>query len=238
MMGAIFYSDNRLEGTKIFEECLKTVKACPLPIVSCSLKPLDLGTNIVLKGRVRSYPTMALQILMALEASTAKYVFFLEHDILYSPTHFDFTPPTDDMYYYNVNNYRWEFPKDRAITYGGLTSLSALCCNRELAIRHYKYRLHLIDKWGLEKDRSKEPRWARRFGYEPGTKKKRRGGVTDEDCVKFRSALPNVDIRHPGTFSRPKIRLDEFKHPPDDFKEVTVKEIPYWGDKLFAMFNL
>ena len=235
-LGIIYYTDNRLERHIIYEKAQKTVLASGLPIVSCSLKPINLGMNIVLEGRVRSYPTMALQILTALEALDTKYVFFCEHDVLYGESHWDFVPPTDDIYYYNVNNYRWLFPDDYLITYSGLTSLSSLCCNRKLAIAHYKLRLDLIEKWGLDKIRGREPRWARRFGYEPGTKKRRKGGVSDEDHVKRRSALPNIDIRHSLTFSRPKVTLEEFKHPPEDFTRTSINEIPGWD--LKGLFNL
>lgn len=238
-VGVIYYTDNRLDYSRlrgIVHLARETIAASGLPIVSCSLQPIDFGQNIVLEGRVRSYPTMALQILMALEASTAKYVFFAEHDVLYHKSHWDFIPPTDDLYYYNVNNYRWRFPDDYLITYDGLTSLSSLCCNRELAVRHYKYRLHLIEEWGLDKLRGREPRWARQFGYEPGTKKRRRGGVTDEDHVKRRSELPNIDIRHKRTFSRPKVTLEEFKHKPEDFQIATLDQIPGWDLKgLFCL---
>jgi len=145
-------------------------------------------------------------------------------------------PPEDDLYYYNVNNYRWLFPEDHLITYSGLTSLSSLCCNRELAIRHYRYRLQLIEEQELDKVRGREPRWARRFGYEPGTKKRRKGGVTDEEHVKRYSELPNIDIRHRRTFSQPKVTLDSFKYPPSDFRRVPMDEIPGWN--LRELFNL
>ena len=125
---------------------------------------------------------------------------------------------------------------DTAITYDGLTSLSGLCCNRELAIRHYKYRLKMIEDWGLDKIRSREPRWARKFGYEPGTKKRRRGGITNEDHIKRRSEFPNIDVRHPGTFSAPKIALDKFKHEPTNWQEKPIEEIPYWD--LRGLFNI
>jgi len=234
--GIIYYTDNRIEGSKIFEESQKTILASGLPIVSCSLKPLEFGNNIVLEGRSRSYPTMALQILIALKASRNKYVFFCEHDVLYHPSHFDFIPEKDDVYYYNVNNWRWDYPKDRAISYDELTSLSSLCCNRKLAIRHYRRRLKMIKKWGLDEIRSREPRWARKFGYEPGTKKRRKGGVTDEDHIKRRSKYPNIDIRHDKTFSHPKTHLESFIHPPTNWREVTLDQIPGWD--LKTLFNL
>ena len=179
---------------------------------------------------------MVEQILTALRAAETRYVFFCEHDILYHPSHFDFNPPNDKVYCYDVNNWRWWYGAPTAITYDGLTSLSSLCCNRELAIQHYEYRAYLIREWGLDEIRSREPRWARRFGYEPGTKKVRNGGVTDETHVKVRSAFPNIDIRHPGTFSRPKIALHEFKHKPDTWEERRIEDIPGWD--LRGLFNL
>lgn len=233
--GIVFYTDNRLNG-KIFSLSQETILQSGLPIVSCSLKPMDFGQNIVLENRERSYPTQVEQIITALKTSTVKYVFFCEHDCLYHPSHFDFTPERDDVYYYNINNWRWDFPNDRAIQYDGLTSLSMLCCNRELALKHYQLRLKLIEEQGLDKIRSREPRWARKFGYEPGTKKRRRGGVTDEECIKWRSEYPNIDIRHKKTFSQPKTHLSDFKHPPSDWREVTLDEIDGWN--LKRMFNL
>ena len=236
--GIIYYTDNRIDAgfDNIIQIARGYIAAAGLPIVSCSLKPIDFGQNIVLENRVRSYPTMALQILMALEASEAKYVFFCEHDVLYNLSHFDFTPPSDDIYYYNVNNWRWLYPQDYLITYSGLTSLSALCCNRELAIEHYKLRLRLIEEQGLEKERGREPRWARKFGYEPGTKPRRRGGVSDEEHIKRRAELPNIDIRHSRTFSRPKVTLEEFKHKPGDWFQAGMDDIPGWD--LRRIFNL
>lgn len=235
--GVIYYTDNLLDP-KIMSICQKQLReAFSGEIVSVSLKPMDFGKNIVLENRVRSYPTMCKQILMALEASTADYVFFCEHDVLYHPSHFDFTPIRDDIYYYNVYNWRWRYPTDVAITYKYLTSLSMLCCNRQMAIDHYRERIRVCEETGLDKERGKEPRWARRWGYEPGTKPIRRGGFSDDKHEKRTSAYPNVDIRHSGTFSHPKTHLEEFKHKPtDSWKEINISDIPGWN--LKEMFDL
>jgi len=227
--GIVYYTDNRI-GEPIRSAVRSAIKASGLPITSCSLKGIRFGQNIVVDGE-RSYPTMVKQILTALEYSRAKYVFFCEHDVLYHPSHFEFKPPSDDKYYYNLNNYRWDYPNDRAIQYDGLTSLSMMCCNRELAIKHYRLRTRLINEQGLSEIRSREPRWARRFGYEPGTKLKRKGGVSDEQHEKWWSEFPNIDIRHKKTFSSPKTRLKDFKHPPVNWKELTLERIPYWDLK-------
>lgn len=233
--GCIYYTSNDLDP-RMWQICQNQLsKAFDGEIISVSLKPMDLGKNIVLENRKKSYPTMLEQILTALEYSTADIVFFTEHDVLYHPTHFDIVPKRDDIYYYNINNYRWRYMTDVAITYSGLTSLSMLCCYRELAINHFTYRIKVIEELGLDKTRWREPRWARRFGYEPGTKLERRGGITDEEHTKVKSKLPNIDIRHRKTFSHPKTFKKDFIHLPADFTEVNIDDIPGWNlKKLFS----
>ena len=230
----VYYTDNRISGP-IIDLAQKYILQSGFSVVSCSLKPINFGQNIVVEG-YRSYPTMIKQIITALEASTSKYVFFCEHDVLYHKSHFDFTPPTDELYYYNINNWRWDYPKDRAIQYDDLSSLSQLCCNRQMVLNHYLLRREKIKEWGLDEGRIREPRWARLWGYEPGTKKKSRGGFTDEDFGKWRSEYPNVDIRHRWTFSKPKTTLDSFKHQPTGWLEVSLDKIPGWD--LKGLFNL
>lgn len=225
--GIIFYTDSRLDE-KIAAPVREQLFKAELPIVSVSLKPLAFGRNIVL-DLVPSYPTMVRQILAALEASTSDIVFFCEHDVLYSPTHFDFTPERDDTYYYNENNWRWDYPKDRVIRYDGLTSLSQLCCDRELALKHYQARLRSIEERGFDKIESRDPQWARIWGYEPGTKKRRNGGFMEEKSERWHSRFPNIDIRHRGTFSPPKVELESFKHKPSGWKESSLNKIHGWS---------
>ena len=234
--GIIYYTDNKICKTLVYEMAQRFIQESGLPIVSCSLKPIDFGKNIVLEGLKRSYMTMVLQIIAALEDSTTKYVFFCEHDVLYHESHFDFTPPTDDIYYYNVHNWRWLYPQDYLITYNELTSLSGMCCNRRLALRHYQYRLNHIEEFELYKILGREPKWARKLGYEPGTKKRRRGGMTDEDHIKVRSEFPNIDIRHSKTFSAPKVHQEDFNNPPTDWRRAGMDEIPGWN--LRELFSL
>lgn len=230
MKGCIYYTSSDL-APEILEPCQRQLlRAFAGEIVSVSLKPMDFGKNLVFNGS-KSYPTMTRQILLALENSTADYVFFTEHDVLYHPSHFEFTPTRDDIYYYNTNNYRWRYGTDVAVTYDELHSLSGMCCNRLTAIKHYKHRIKLIEDQKLDEDRSREPRWARRFGYEPGTKPIRRGGVSDETFETWKSEFPNIDLRHKGTFSHPKTFAREFHHLPATFREVNVYDIPGWDLK-------
>ncbi|KKS95279.1 MAG: hypothetical protein UV71_C0009G0015 [Microgenomates group bacterium GW2011_GWC1_43_13] len=229
--GCIYYTDNRPKSfilDKCREEILKGWKG---PLVSVSLQPIDFGKNIVLAGVERGLPTMIKQITMALEALDTDIVFFLEHDVLYHPSHFDFTPPKEEIYYYNLNNWRWGIKENFAITYDGLTSLSQLACYRKTALNHYKGRLKYIIDHGLNKDQSRDPRWGRVMGYEPGTKPRRRGGFSDEKFEIWKSDFPNIDIRHRHTFSPPKYNLADFKHQPINFRQEKIENIPYWNLK-------
>lgn len=232
--GIIYYTDNRL-GEPIFSIVQKHILNSSLPIVSVSLNPIDFGKNIVLK-LTSSYLTMIKQIVTALEASKSDYVFFCEHDVLYPLSHFDFTPDRDNIFYYNAHVWRWKYPDNLAITYDRLISLSSLCVNRQFALEHYKRRLKKIKDLKLEADQRREPQWARRWGYEPGTKKVERGGFSDDDFETWRSKGPIIDIRHGKTFSQSKVTLDSFIHQPTNWRETTLDKIPGWDIK--RMFNL
>jgi len=232
--GGIYYSDFHVDPL-IMEVCKKQIeKVFDGDIVSVSLrKPMDLGRNIVLDLE-RGYITYVRQIITALENSISDYVFFLEHDVLYSQSHFDFIPPRDDIFYYNENVLRWYFGSDKAITHDRMLPLSCLCTNKKLALMHYNLRLEKIMEH-IEEFSSHEPRLARKWGYEPGTKKRKRGGLTDDDFETWHSEIPVIDIRHKEAFSPPKCKIDDFKHPPLNWREVSVDEIAGWN--LKGMFN-
>lgn len=237
--GGIYYTDFHV-SPDIHWICLQQLKkAFKGEIVSVSLKqPIDLGKNIVLDLE-RSNTTMIKQIIVALENLTTDYVFFLEHDLLYSPTHFEFVPDKDNVFYYNINTFRWDYPNNRAITYNELTSLSNMCVNRLWALDHYQKRMKRILDSGWDKEDGigkMQPVWVRALGYEPGTKRRRIGGFSDDVSEKWKSEIPNVDIRHSTTLTNPKTKLENFKHPPTDFKEIKLSEIPGWD--LNKLFNL
>jgi len=231
--GIIYYTDNKIEEP-ICSIVRKYIDV-GFPITSVSLKPINFGKNFVIY-REPSYVTMIMQIVLALENLDTKYVFFCEHDVLYPPSHFFFTPPRDDIYYYNEHVWRWDYPSDRAINYDRLISLSGLCVNRELVLKHYKNRLEKIRENKWDEGTKREPDWLRKMGYEPGTKKKKRGGITDEDFERWMSDQPIVDIRHSSNFSKRKVHLKDFKHLPVNWHETKASDIPGWD--LKGLFNL
>lgn len=237
--GIIYYSDFSC-SEEIHRICLEQLKkSFSGEVVSATLnKPLDFGKNIVLYGE-RSNTMMIRQIIAALEASTADYVYYCEHDVLYHPSHFTFIPPKDNVFYYDLAIVRWDYPKDRAITYDNLTSLSMMCCNRKWALEHYHKRLKRLIDSGFDKQDgigNLQPVWVRALGYEPGTKRRRIGGFSDDVSERWRSEYPNVDIRHGNTLSNPKTKLSQFKHLPTNFQEMKLDDIEGWD--LKSMFNL
>jgi len=180
---------------------------------------------------------MLWQIFVALANSSAPYVFFCEHDVLYEKSHFLFIPKKDNVFYYNSNVWRWRYGGDNiAIRYEGMLPLSCMCTNREFALDHYRKRQAKIKEWGLDDIRSREPRKSRIWGYEPGRKRKRRGGFSDDISEVWCSELPNIDIRHGRTFSSPKITLDSFKNMPENWEEISIENIQGWD--LKKLFNL
>lgn len=233
--GIIYYTDNRLREP-ILTVVQEQIKKAGLPITSTSLSPINFGNNFVLNLKP-NYITMVKQITKALEEAQEDVVFFCEHDVLYPLSHFDFRPPKDNIFYYNSNVWRWAYPSDLAITYDRLISLSGLCVNRKFALNHYQSRLKKIKELEVEGDqRLHEPLWARRWGYEPGTKKTNRGGFSDDDFETWQSAVPLVDIRHGRTFSQSKVTLDSFIHKPENWKEINISDIKGWD--LKELFNL
>lgn len=227
--GIIFYTDNTIfEPVKSLVQ--DNLQKANLPIVTCSLLPIvDFGDKNIVLNLQPSFITYMTQIKTALEASTADYVFFCEHDVLYPLSHFDFTPERDDIFYYDSHVWRWLWGSDFAITYDRLISLSGLCVNRKLALDHYTRRLEAALTMPQETN-IREPSWARRWGYEPGTKKIRRGGFSDDDFETWKSEYPMIDIRHQGTISKTKVTLEDFKHPPTNWQQIPNTHIPGWKE--------
>lgn len=230
--GIIYYTHNILDE-RMFSIVQKEILKAGLPVVSVSLKSIDFGQNIVLNLQP-GVITMFQQILTALEASTSDVIFFCEHDVLYHPSHFDFEPVRNDVFYYNVNFWKWLFPENLAISYG-TKSVFGLSGHRQFLINHYKLRLKIIEEKGFENGRN--PRWARVMGFEPG-KPKQRGGISDDPYETWRSLYPNIDIRHKGVITKTKRSLKDFRCPPDPkiWKETTLDKIEGWH--LKELFNL
>jgi len=214
--GIVYYTDNRIEpelAKKVQARLLET----GLPIVSVSLKLLDFGNNIVFPGE-RSYLTMFRQILTGIEAMETDIIFLCEHDVLYTPEHFAFTPEKDDLFYYNTHN--WQVRQaDGFALYWDCRKVSQVCAFRTLMLKHYRERVRRVEAEGF----------SRRMGFEPGTHG-RPERVDDYKCADFRTEIPNLDIRHKFNLTASRWRQDQFRNKPKNWKESHVNKLTGWED--------
>jgi len=226
----IYYTCNS-HDLEIELPCRKQLQKSGLSIVSASLnKKIDFGdTKIILEGE-KSPLMMHKQILAGLQASTAKWVFLCESDVLYHPSHFDFTPKRKDVFYYNTNVWKVRYPDGHAVWTDNLQQVSGICANRELLIDYYTKKLAQMEKKGFDRH------------YEPGTKNQTiyphvRGGKYGSE--NYQSKYPNLCIRHPNTLTKSKWSPEEFKDKSyaKGWKE-TDNEIEGWGQisKRFDRF--
>ena len=204
----IYYTDNRLDE-KINNAVQYQLKQANLPIVCASLMPMDFGDKRIMINEPRGYGTYFKQIIAALETSTAEIVFFCEHDVLYHPTYFEFTPEKQDTFYYNLNVWRLKYPENYAVTWEA-HQVAELCCFRELALEWYRKKLKEYEKLGKDFGRKFEP---------------------EDKFENYRSKESNVDIRHNLTLTKSKWSLADFRD-----KRTCVNwqegECPKWARKL------
>lgn len=233
--GILFYTDNQL-NLRIARRVQKQLLGAGLPITSVSLKPMSFGNNIHLPLK-RGYLTMAKQILRGLESMTEDIIFFCEHDVLYHPSHFDFAPEKEDVFYYNTNVWRVRLSDGHGIRTNDCRQLSGLCAYKSTLLRHYRKRVALLEAYWEELElqypshEGREQvfnRYVRAMGFEPGTHN-RAERVDNLPSDRWESKVCNIDIRH-DTNSTPS-RWD-----PSQFRNAKFTEgwqeaiyIPGWG---------
>ena len=220
-VGIIYYTDNRLDE-KIMTVCQKQLlKAAGEnkieKIVSISLSPLNFGQNIVLP-LARGPLTLFKQILVGLEMLDTDVVFFCEHDVLYHPGHFNFMPADRNTWYYNSNYWFLRTTDGFALHYRA-RPLSGLCVYRDIAAKHYRERIGLVEKEG----------YSNHIGFEPMTHERIKWkNFYAFDA--FESASPNIDIKHGKNLTPARWSIDQFRRKPTDWKEANIDTIPGWDN--------
>ena len=221
--GMIFYTDNALNlkiAHAVQSQLRKVSEETSIPIVSCSLKPMEhFGKNIQIK-EPRGVLTMFKQILAALEASDSEIVFFTEHDILYSKSHFDFTPPRKDVFYYNLNVIKVNTENGQTLKVDVCRQVSGLCACRDLLIEEYRRRVEFVEKNGFTGGN----------GYEAGTKSVKKGGFSDYGAEDWNSEVPILDLRHSNNLTKNRWSKDQFRNQKntEGWTEGNYKDIKGW----------
>lgn len=209
----IYYTDNNLQNS-LAKRCRKILldNSQRIEIIAVSQKPIkypeNFGLNICV-GRIgRSHLNLYSQILIGLQNTNADIVYMAEHDVLYTPYHYDFIPEKNDVFYYNTNCWfvNW---KDGDSNKGKYTSpwinrkaTSQLVCYRELLIDHLKQRIDILKHgWEIRKGQS--------GACEPGVNddkafiRRHDDGIpislrwaNDWKYETYFSEYPNIDIRN------------------------------------------
>lgn len=223
--GIIFYTDNKL-NLKVARAVQKNLRIISetrgIPIISASLKPMPhFGKNIFFPHLKRGYLAYFTQILGALENSTADIIYFCEHDCLYPPSHFDFTPPMKDVFYYNQNWWRVRIT-DGFAAHWDANQVSGLCAYRKPLIKFYRQRLARVRQQGYKNS----------MGFEPG----KRDGITTSA---WKSDIPYIDFKHGHNLSKNKWSLNDFRDKSSAKNFTTGYEIPGWSKTidLIKRFN-
>lgn len=198
--GVVYYTRNTV-NPNILLACQKQLqKSFVGPIISVSSKPIAFGNNVIL-SLGGDYLEMFKKILLGLQTIKTDIVFFCEDDVLYHPSHFEFTPSKQDVYYYDQNVWRVRVKDSHAIHYD-TNQLNMLCGYRDFLIRHYTERVRRVEKEGF----------SLRMGFEPGTHHRRER--VDEYKADFWNALyPTLDLRHDKNLTANRWRQDQFRDP-------------------------
>lgn len=215
--GILYYTDCRLDE-RIMSICQNQLELSRNgnALVSVSLRPTLFGKNIVIDGE-RGVLTMFKQILAGLEALDTDIVFLAEHDVLYHPSHFEFTPERWDTFYYNNNIWKVDAEDGKALFHYS-NHTSQLCAYRSLLLEHYRKRVAMVEANGF----------SRRMGFEPGTHG-RKERVDDYGCDTWMSEYPNIDLRHKNNLTQSRWSKDQFRNKRYTKGWTEADEVPGWG---------
>ena len=221
----IYYTDNTLDPVfekRVQDELVKAAEG--KRIISVSQKEMAFGDNICVGEMGRSHHSLYHQALTGAKAADTKYIALAEHDCMYTAEHFNWVPPTDDIFYYNVHHYfiQWNNKAEGQYSYFRRKPLSQLICARDIFLEAIKEKLQMLEA-GYDLRRG-EP-----GACEPGVCDNRRAFVAAKAKLKdvgkgrkwtakgFRTILPTLDIRHKDNFSGARRARQR------------TYSIPYWG---------
>lgn len=226
----IFYTDSRLAPpilSAVQSQIKQSINGHEL--ISVSLQPLEFGCNLVLE-KERGYLTLFEQILAGLEASTADIVFLAEHDVIYAPEHFQFTPSDPSKIYYNQNVWQVRTSDGFAVYYEA-KRLSQLVAYRDVLIEHYRKRAEktraVLEQYGNSVEYR---RFIRQQGFEPGSHN-RNERVDDLQSEYFVSTIPNLDLKHNQNLTPARWSPEQFRDKRNcQGWQESDGTIPGWGE--------
>jgi hypothetical protein len=237
MTTVIYLTDNVLDE-KIYSLCQKNILSSigDLPLISVSQKPIDFGTNICVGVQPRNSLTINKQMMEALKVVETKYIAIAEHDCLYTPEHFQFIPPDDNIFWYNENVWLMQLYSAGHPEFNGMFSMfrgrkanSQLICEKEIMIKATQDRIDMMgDPAWMAKHPTGRIGEAGHMDYDHAmrlcrgksvhhVREKLKEYITKYKGENWRSTIPNIDIRHDNNFTKNRRGSKR------------TYELPYWG---------
>ena len=147
-LSIIYYTDNSLPPT-FSEFCQKQLEKAAegKEIISVSQSPIPFGHNVCVGNIGRSHLSMYKQMFVGGLMASGDSIALAEHDCLYTPEHFNWTPPSTDVFYYNVNHWFVQCGggRDGQYSYQRRRVLSQLICDRELFLTAIKEKVWMLE---------------------------------------------------------------------------------------------
>lgn len=231
----IYYTYDSNKSPLMLETCREWLRKSGLPTIYLSDSPIEnVERNLPVKRLIPDwlaiYPSfhgMFKKILLGLELSTADYCFMAEDDVLYHPSHFDFTPPTNDKFYYNRNVWHLRTTDGFAVTYKA-QRLSQMSGERKFLIEHFRKRLAKIESYTGHIPYNS-------MGFEPGTHH-REERIDDFGCELYASKVPSIDIKTGLNATSARWKQSEFRNQRNctEWKEGNWDTIPGWKRQDFS----
>lgn len=233
----IYYTYDSAKSPKMLEACREQLRKSGLPIIYMSNSPIEnVERNASMKKLIPefndvyiSFHGMFKKILIGLELSTADYCFMAEDDVMYDPSHFEFTPPTNDKFYYNENVWHLRLTDGFAISYKA-GRLSQMCGERKFLIEHFRKRLNKIESY-IEK--GERIHW-QSMGFEPGTHN-RAERIDDFKSESYMSEIPSIDLKDENNATTARWKQEDFRNQRNcqNWKEADWNTIPGWNKESF-----
>ncbi|MCP4648830.1 MAG: hypothetical protein GY853_01940 [PVC group bacterium] len=225
----LYLTDNSLDyeiaafcRDKLFEA------AGDIPVICVSQKSISsTWLNLCVGDIGSSWNSLYQQMYTGLEHCKTEYVGIAEHDCLYTPEHFLFTP-TEDKFFYNKNHWLYDWGTKVYYRIYFRKAMSQLICKTQILKEYTKGVLELLEKglfiksglrWYGEPGLyiNKYRNYIKRSGITGELKKDFVSHINKYESSLFETDSPNVDIRHGDNFTGKK-RGEEH-----------CEKIPYWG---------
>ncbi len=235
MSTIIYLTENSLDE-HIAKVCQKKLleEAGDMSIISVSQKPINFGRNVCVGEIGRSWLSLYKQLYAGLKEAETENIVIAEHDCLYTKEHLNWTPPTNDKFYYNMNCWLLQWGGNHPELTGMYSYwknryvLSQLICNTSLFRNYVEGLLNLLGENINKELRHCEPgicteaeldkvREIAKSGKSAYLTPYLKNYLEKYKSDTFYTEIPNLDIRHGTNFTGPR-RGNKRRY-----------ELPYWG---------